>query len=576
MSYAETLSAKPITVGEAFSDARRYRVPLFQRDYAWEEDQWEELWADIMALDASPEGGDHYLGALVLQPGGERSEYRIIDGQQRLVTLSILALAVIKRIEQLAVEGQEPDDNRERARLLRDSFVSKKDPASLQHRPRVVLNQRDNNFYATYLVNVREYPRPRTLQGSERRLYDAQLWFDERINRRFERPSGAELVAFLDRIVARRLRFIEIIVQNDETAFTVFETLNARGMALGTADLLKNFLFSKAAAGGQGDLEQANLLWQRILEHVPMEQLSTMLFHQLAGQVPEIREKRVFAEVKQIVNTRSGAVFEFLEQMVDTAILYSALDDPEADLWTDYPDCRGPLRVLKLLSMHQCRPLLLVAFRRFQDQPPKLARLFQAVVTTSVRSSVMHVNTGDVQRAYHLAALKTDRGELRSPAQIARALRPIYGSDEDFRQRFEMLSLNPRARSKQLVRYLFARLEAAAGGQAIHFEEGSVTIEHILPENPAHPWEAFSGAERERDLCRLGNLTPLEGALNRSIGASGYERKREVYAKSGFILTRTITAEEWSPSAIRERQRHLAELAVKAWSIESMDDPVEG
>lgn len=578
MAIGETLNAKPATVADVFSDVRRYVVPPFQRDYSWEKDQWEELWADILALQG-PDGveSDHYLGAIVLQPTGERAELRIIDGQQRLVTLSLLALAIIGWLTRLAEQGNERADNTERARILRESFVSRKDAASLQHRPRLRLNQRDNTFYANYLVQGKEPPRSGVLQGSERRMYDALKYFERQVEKRLTADGatlrGADLVQLLDDVVARRLRFIEIIVLNDETAFTVFETLNARGVALSTADLLKNYLFSVAATkGSQSDLDDAQQLWQRTLDLVPMDQLSTMLFHQLAATVVNLREKRVFSAIKQIV-PRQRDVFDFLRDMGATAEVYAALDDPEAPLWTNFPGARAHVKVLRLLRVEQCRPLILAAMDRLVARPERLAQLLRNIVVISVRTTIARTNTGDVQRAYHQAAMRVSNGELKSPLQMANAvLAGLTVPDEAFAGYFARLELSPRGPRRALLRYLLSELEQGFGGQPIDFEATDATIEHILPENPATPWVNFSREDRERDVNRLGNLTPLEFSKNKGLGASPYARKREVYATSAYRLTSSISPVEWSRDAIRARQEQMAQRALAIWRIEGSEE----
>lgn len=572
MPIRETLNAKPITLAEVLSNGRRYAIPPFQRDYAWEEREWSDLWDDIEELDRRRgEAVEHYLGALVLQaaPGG--GDRRIIDGQQRLVTLSLLALAVIARIERLAEEGQESDDNRERVRLLRERFVSTRHPASLQYHPRLSLNDHDNPFYRSYLVQGQRPARPRSLRGSEKRLYDAFRYFEERVAERFPDASGATLAAFLDGTVAARLRFIEIVVEDDETAFTVFETLNARGVALGTADLLKNFLFQVAAAGGASDLDAARDLWAQIVGLVPMDRLATMFFHRLAGQVVGLKEKRVFSAVKAMVPARQDA-FGFLREMKETAEVYAALDDPLSTFWLDYPGARVEVQRLSILRMVQPRPLILAALPRFEERPEKLANLLRRIVAVSVRAWVSRVNTGDVQRAYQDAALRTERRELKSPRAMAAALRSIHVGDERFRADFAQLQLNPKGPRKKLVRYLLSELEVAFGGLPIDFESSDATIEHVLPENRGDGFPAFSAMAHRDDVIRLGNLTPLEYALNRRIGAAAFLRKREAYAESKFALTKAIVATEWTPEAVRARQQQMAEAAVRIWSLDGADE----
>jgi hypothetical protein len=573
MPIREELTANPATLADILSNGKRYTVPTFQRDYAWDETEWSELWADIRELGTSSgEAGNHYLGALVLQPTRERGLMNIIDGQQRLVTLSLLSLAIILQVEQLAKTGAaDAKDNLERARLLRERFVSTKDSASLQHRSRLELNATDNAFYQTYLVQGVSPTRPAALKGSEKRLYRAFVFFDNAVRKHLgENADGPELARFLEEVIAPRLRFISITVQDDETAFAVFETLNARGVALGTADLLKNFVFAMAAKGGSSDLDQARLLWEQILRLVPMPQVASLLFHKLAATVPELREKRVFSEVKRLV-PHEQSVFDFLRELRAAADVYSALDDPNDEFWVEFPEARKSVFVLDILGAHQYRPVILAAYQQLADRPEKLSRLLRNLVMISVRATVVRVNTGDVQRANQSTAIRIANGELKSPHSIARALADITPSDDEFRAQFAVLSIDPRGSRKRWLRYLMGELEAAAGGQTINFELGDVTMEHILPENPGPEWETFSPEDRLRDTTRLGNLTPLEHSLNAGLGAAGYDRKRAVYRKSKYALTRRIVAKEWTPATLRSRQEALANLAVGVWRVESRE-----
>lgn len=569
MPIRETLTAKPVSLAEVLSNGKRYSVPRFQRDYAWAESEWAELWADICDVHRAAPDTNHYLGALVLQPG-ERGDSRIIDGQQRLVTLSVLALAVIKRIDELAAREVEPEDNRERSRLLRERFVSTRDSASLQHHSRLTLNARDDGFYQLYLVQGRDPVRPKTLSGSNARLYQATTFFAARLAELFPAgASGHDLAKFLGETVADRLRFIEIVVDNDETAFTVFETLNARGVALGTADLLKNYVFAVAARGGSDDLGLAQLWWEQLIELVPLDQMAKFLFHKLATTVPELREKRVFTEVKRIV-PKDQSVFDFLSMTKDAAEIYAALDDPGAALWSEWPEARRYVRVLDWLRVEQVRPVILAALPRFADRPDRVARLLWNLVVVSLRASVAHLNTGDLQRVYHSTARQIERNELKSPLAIARAMAAVTPDDAAFHAAFTQLALDPKGPRKQLVRYLLSELEVALGGHPVDFDSG-VTVEHILPENPGSGWEAFSPEAHARTYRRLGNLTPLEHQLNKALGNVDFGRKREVYATSKFAMTCGITAEDWSPETVRARQERMAERAVAIWRIEALD-----
>ena len=135
---------------ELIGNGRSYSVPPYQRDYSWSEEEWEDLWNDIAGLTSGVQD-HHFMGSLVIQGKSDR-EFLVIDGQQRLATLSLFALAIISKLNMMADEGVEPDSNKERAQQLRNRFIGEKDPASLTESTRLVLNHTDNSFYQDCLV----------------------------------------------------------------------------------------------------------------------------------------------------------------------------------------------------------------------------------------------------------------------------------------------------------------------------------------------------------------------------------------------------------------------------------------
>ena len=176
MAKANILNTRTINYMELIGNGKLYRVPPYQRDYSWSQEQWEDLWNDIVEL--RPRSEDrHYMGALVVEGRSDR-EFLVIDGQQRLATLSLFALAVIDRLQAMAAQGIEADANRERGRELRNRFIGEaKDPASLTESTRLYLNETDNPFYQDYLVQLRKPLNPRGLPKSNRLLWECFLYF---------------------------------------------------------------------------------------------------------------------------------------------------------------------------------------------------------------------------------------------------------------------------------------------------------------------------------------------------------------------------------------------------------------
>ena len=144
MTRANILNTGTASYLELIGNGKTYRVPPYQRDYAWTQQEWEDLWNDVVEMRGDPEGR-HYMGALVVQTHGDR-EFLVIDGQQRLATISLLALAVIRKLRRMADGGADQERNRERAAGLRNRFIGEKDPASLVESSRLHLNETDDSF----------------------------------------------------------------------------------------------------------------------------------------------------------------------------------------------------------------------------------------------------------------------------------------------------------------------------------------------------------------------------------------------------------------------------------------------
>ncbi len=221
----------------------------------------------MLGLHANPESS-HYLGAIVLQNSSTSDkEFAIIDGQQRLATLSILAIAVIDKIQQLVNRGEQEEANRERQEILRRTYLSERDPRSLRYSSKIILNENNHDFYQSHLVNLRRPCNIRSQTKSNQLLWQAFEYFSNRIEALREVVSNGErLVEFLIEIIAQKLLFIQINVEDELNAYTVFETLNARGVELSSTDLLKNYLFSRFQ--GPDDLQEAQRQWKRMIATV--------------------------------------------------------------------------------------------------------------------------------------------------------------------------------------------------------------------------------------------------------------------------------------------------------------------
>ena len=565
MSRANILNTGTTSYLELIGNGKAYRVPPYQRDYAWTMQEWEDLWNDVLELRGEPDGR-HYMGALVVQAHGDR-EFFVIDGQQRLATICLLALAIIDKLQRMADRGADPERNRERATELRNRFIGEKDPASLVESSRLRLNEVDDPFYQEHLVQLRPPLNPRGLPRSNALLWKCYRYFAERIDAlevAAENP-GEEIARVLSETVARRLLFILITVDDELNAYTLFETLNARGLELTTTDLLKNYFFSKVRAGA--DIESLKRRWQRLIATVVQERFPDFLRYHLLCEQPEIRRQRLFKIVRDRVRTADDT-FAFMTALEERAELFAALADMNHGYWIDRPAAKPFVRELNLFRVRQMTPVFFAAWNRFADDD--FARLLKLAAVIAFRYSVVSaLNTNRLEPVCHQAAKAVLDGRANRPGAVFAHLRPIYVDDDRFEDNFARWTVGARGQRGRIARYVLARLETDAGEHAVDPETDPATVEHVLPENPAGEWaEAFPPDRWEAAADRLGNLTLLERTLNRDVGSAAYPAKRAAYENSGYALTRDIAdraPEEWSPALLDERQRRLAERAVQIW-----------
>ena len=366
-----------VSFSDLLANGRTYSVPIYQRDYSWKEEQWGDLWEDI--LKSRQTGASHYMGAVVLQNQDEK-KYTIIDGQQRFATLSILVLAVIKRLQDLIETGVDSEQNEERVELLRNSFLGGKDAASLSYSSKLFLNENNDTFYQ---VNLLQLEKPRNLNRlsfSEKLMWKAFEFFYKGIEEEFgENPNGETLAEFLTKQVAEKLLFLRIIVEDELSAYTVFETLNARGVELTVTDLLKNYLLSLFPNQSQ-DQKLAKEQWKRIIRITDLSDFPKFLRHYWNSRNTFVRAEKLFREVRTKVKSRDD-VKRLMNDLEDNANTYAALGNPNDEFWGNDKEIRKYVRELNLFKVVQCYPLLLNAYTKFTIEDFKKVLRFCSVIS---------------------------------------------------------------------------------------------------------------------------------------------------------------------------------------------------
>ncbi len=550
-----------ITFNTIIGNGKSYQVPIFQRDYSWEKKDWEDLWHDIEDI---PNEKTHYLGYLVLQPikEGEQS-YSVIDGQQRLTTLSILALAVTALFKKWSDEDIDASDNKIRFEKITERYLGNFSTSKLSISPKITLNRNNDDYYQSWLLNLRSPPTLKKLKPSQRLLQRSFDYFYEQLNIKFkDNSSGAALADFLEIIVGNGIVFTQIIVNNDLDAYKVFETLNARDVKLSTADLLKNYLFKLTSPLSKIDLDEAERRWQNINDTIKANDLTTFIRHFWNSAYKLEREKTIFKAIKREVQT-SELSFEFLNKLETASLYYEAFKNSQDELWEK--DEKKHLKLLTLLNVTTCNSLMLAALLHLPRE--QFSILLRELSIILFRYNLSERNPNEAEIAFSAVANNITNKTIINAKEAVLALKNIYISDDNFEQIFSTVIISTK-RKKDLVKYILIKIENQIANKDYQAEEATATIEHILPENPGTVWETHFPIELQEDyLYRIGNYTLLEASINKKLDSNKtFANKLIEYKKSAYKLSNGYcNYEKFNPEVITSRQSKMAKIAISVW-----------
>ncbi|RFC54195.1 DUF262 domain-containing protein [Brumimicrobium aurantiacum] len=548
-----------LTFRKILGNGLTYEVPKFQRDYSWENEHWDDLWQDLEALYDDIETS-HYMGYLVLQTSDQKT-HRIIDGQQRITTMSLLIIAAIKKLKELVDKGIDADKNQLRKEQIQNSYIGYLDPVTLVPRNKLKLNRNNDKFYKTYIVPL-EYIPQRGTNSSEKLMRGCFEWFFNKLSKRF--TTGEELSSFIDKIVDK-LFFTVITVGDELNAYKVFETLNARGVQLSSSDLLKNYLFSIVDSDGAHDEEfnQLETLWNEILSKLGSEKLPEFLRYYWNSRNKTTRKNDLFKTIKKSINSKEE-VFSLLRELTHKADIFIALKNPNDELWNENKNARELIEELKLFGAKQPTSLLIAAYDKLKT--PQFNKILKICSIIYFRYNIIGgLNPNDQEIVFNKIAnfISTNSDFNKSDFET------IYPKDDEFEIDFANKELRNTARNRRIIKYVLTKIENDISGTDYDVNSDRNSIEHIMPENPSEQWDV-SDEEILRSKYRLGNLTLLEKSKNNNLKNVLFQEKQEVFRISEFKTTKKLATnyEEWNEDTIIRRQKEMAKRAKSIWKIQ--------
>ena len=605
-----------VNLNELIAGHRLFDIPLFQRGYAWEERNLEDLWEDIYYLDASKQ---HYFGTVLLKDSGETSKaglitfkkFDVIDGQQRLTTAQILMREIISQMKCVS-----EDDTSQRQ-------VSDLEEAYLKYNNLYKLNPlgNDRDFFRRYVINNEDFMSTQANTASQRRLVKAKSFFRQRLEeQRAARQSKFKdfLTDFWDKFIG--LQLMQYIVNSDADAIRIFETANDRGRPLSNLEKTKSFLMHTSYLGTSGDsgeiedrLHEINGRFSQIYQFSEDVGKNDYIgrfsandfqrYHFIDYISPDRkRSSRYVNELKDIIrnmlrqdDNTDESVHYVLDYAKDLEQAFFAVQNIDQRYQGRDETKRNDLgnllsKIFMVGRLGNIFPLLIATWLRYGQEPAQMAEILKLIEAFTFRVYLVgKYRSNAAESRLHRMAYGVHRERWRYETLIAelKKVNREYRNDTAFEANLRTEDFYHRMSSHD-KKYLLTEYEIRLGEIAkekltlpqeeILSSSNKWQVEHIWPQNPSD-WDEYDEAKKlshEHNVHRLGNLTIT--AWNPSLGNKPFEEKRDgdpnstsklpAYVESDLRIQRDLRDySEWTPQKIREREDAIVEFALERWKV---------
>ena len=603
-----------VSLNDLLIGDRLFVIPVFQRSYAWEDKNLEDLWEDLYYLDDSK---IHFFGTLLLKDSGETTlagattfkHLDVIDGQQRLTTILILLRELISQMKDVTDEEIRSD-------------VPKLEEGYLKPKKRYKLNLLgdDREFFKDFVIDDNEHP-SETQTIAQRRLVDAKMFFRDKLKVQKKERKPADFEAFLIRLKTKidRLQVIQYLVNSNSDAIRIFETANDRGKPLSNLEKTKSFLMHTSYLDLEDEhsienrLNKLNDHFSRIYRH--FEDVNETKDTKTVGWLDEDDIQRYHFINYVSANSERSALTRYmgeLKGLIRDKLRHQEKNDESAEYALGYAQdlAQAFLAVKNIVEMPEkgddeqnnemmdkifligrlgnIFPLLITSWIRFggrTEQMREVLRLLEAFTFRAYAIGGRRSDTGvnrlnGLAHSVHQQSLNYEGlvGELKE-------ITHTYGSDQRFLNnlRSEDFYHNSTARDiKYLLTEYEIRLRKSAKedlalAQAEILSRGNKwQVEHIWPQNPADEMSEDVTLVHQQNVHKLGNLTIT--AWNQSLSNKPFEKKRDgdpdstpklpAYVDSTLRIQRDLKDyPEWTPKTIRKREDAIVEFALKRWRV---------
>lgn len=576
MSFTATESSFDELMG---SVERKYVIPRYQREYSWGVDNLATFWSDIHDED------DFFFGSVVLKrPERRRARIEIIDGQQRMLTMTILYAAIRDVLNEL---GELTDA----ASIHSQFIITRRGRRDNDH---IIQPTQGLRNYFERSVQSLEPDFRRTSTKEEKRVKKNYEWFKARIYDKLQSRSPEDSLTIIDDLIDTigRMQLIQITVTESYDAYRIFETVNATGVDLSVADLIKNMVFKHIREDDDTGEDPAQIKWTEMknnLAEINLDVARFVRYHWISSR-ETVTMGKLYKSVKNATTNRAWQTL--IDDLVHDSTLINHLmlgEIPNENMQGNISRINRKLKLINGLGFSQCYVLLLSVYRNmerlnyswdeFENLVSELEN-FNFIYHTICTRPANRVENFYSQKAIMINQTQNDKVGL---ARFSSNIESVYTefislkpNRSDFIQDFTSSTQYSNSKKrKSLLRYILGRFEEYHYPEQVNERpiDDSISIEHFLPQSPEEHW-GLSSEDVKHYVHLIGNLFLVGQGFNSSARNFGIQRKIVELRNTGINTTAALISEisrndppVWTENEINLRTNQLAELAYDVlWS----------
>ncbi|BAZ38101.1 hypothetical protein NIES4101_40360 [Calothrix sp. NIES-4101] len=567
------MKASETTLRNLLEGGKQFQIPLFQRPYSWQKEHWETLWGDLMKIYNDEVKGSYFLGPIVTQAELGTADgitpFVVVDGQQRLTTLSILLASLrtfLKKVDKQISE-----------QINEFYLINKYQKGDEFYK--ILPTQDDCDVYKSLINN-------KSIKDIKKggQIYDAYKFFDSKL----KKPDPEEEIELdylkLKNIVLECLVLVNITTDSSDNPYLIFESLNNKGEDLSQADLVRNYLFMNLPKEKREDVYNNDWLplqnsFKQKMEKLYAKELTNAFWFYLRKDGESISEKSVYQTIKKrfdVFKNDNKKFYEELKKLIQFAYYYLRLNFPENE--PEYSLKQRHER-LKRLDFTTCHIFLLNIYHDYETNKISLddfKEIIDILESYFVRRWLCKISTRALSQIFdnlykQIIESKPDNlvSGLRS-VLISYTGNKVFPDDILFCQALieEQLYNSKSSTANDRVKFLLENIEKTLSKEQVITKE--LTIEHVMPQTLTQPWKNMLGTShmsiKTKWLHTLGNLTLT--AYNAELSNKPFDEKVKYFTnKSNVSLNKYFhKLEMWNEEEIKKRGKYLANIAIKRWS----------